>query len=91
MHAEAQSEEGQNVARTIQSVDGRVTVTIHPGLPSYVYVAHDSLAEEEVEAVLMNMSAEIPCPCSLIILPQAWWDMLLPTRLLMVIPPESCA
>ncbi len=48
---------------TLYTADGRVTVTVHPGLPAYAYVTHDGLTEGEVDATLLELSWHIPAPC----------------------------
>jgi len=75
MYAEAKQEQGQNAPRILYAADQRVSVTSHPGLPARVDVVHDSLTEAEVEAVLMDMAAELPSPCVLFMLPKVCWDL----------------
>jgi len=75
MYAEAKKEPALGAPRTLSAADPRVRLTIHPGLPSCVEVAHDGLTEAEVEGVLMDMAAEIPSPCVLFILPRVCWDL----------------
>ncbi len=75
MHAETHRDQGQSASRILYSADRRVSVTIHAGLPAQVDVVHDGLTEAEVEAVLMDMAAEIPSPCMLITLPKVCWDI----------------
>ena len=56
-------------AYALHSSDERVHVTVHVGRPTYVYVTHDGLTEGEVDATLMDMAAQIPAPCCVIVLP----------------------
>ena len=42
-------------------------MTLHSGRPTYVYVTHDGLTEGEVDAALMEMAAQIPSPCLVIV------------------------
>ena len=55
------------MAYALHSQDGRVHVTLHSGRPTYVYVTHDGLTEGEVDAALMEMAAQIPSPCLVIV------------------------
>jgi hypothetical protein len=54
---------------TFITKDNRAAVTVYPGPPAYVYVAHDGLTEEEIDAVLLELSWRIPSPCCVIMLP----------------------
>lgn len=59
----------QAMAYTLRSADKRIQVTVYPGLPAYVYVTHEGLTEEEIDAALLELAAQIPAPCGTIVLP----------------------
>lgn len=54
----------------LHSSDSRVIVTVYPGCPASLYVTHDNLTEEEVDAALLVMIDHIPSPCCVFVLPQ---------------------
>lgn len=55
---------------TLCTADERVTVTVYPGPPAYVYVTHDGVSEGEVDALLLELAWSIPSPCCVVMLPQ---------------------
>ena len=54
---------------TLHSSDERVHVTVYAGCPAYLYVTSDGLTEGEVDAALMDMAAQLPAPCCVIMHP----------------------
>jgi hypothetical protein len=72
MYAETTQEQRPIALRTPYAAEHRVSVTIHPGLRARVEVVHERLTEGEVEAVLMDLAAEIPSPYILIVLPKVY-------------------
>jgi hypothetical protein len=54
---------------TLHSPDGRLTVTVYRGRPTYLYVTHDGLTEGEVDAALLALAEQLPAPCWVIVLP----------------------
>lgn len=55
---------------TLTTKDNRAMVTVYPGPPTYVHVAHDGLTEGEIDAVLLEFSWCIPSPCCVVMLPR---------------------
>lgn len=53
----------------LPSSDGRVHVTVYPGRPAYLYVEYDSVDEGEIDAVLLDLAAQIPTPCCVVMVP----------------------
>ena len=53
----------------LPSPDGRVHVTVYPGRPAYLYVTHDDVSEGEMDAVLLELAAQIPAPCCVVMIP----------------------
>ena len=62
MYAETTQEQRPIAPRTPYAAEQRVSVTIHSGPRARVKVVHEGLTEVEVEAVLMDLAAEIPSP-----------------------------
>jgi hypothetical protein len=54
---------------TLHSPDGRLTVAVYRGRPTYLYVTHDGLTEDEVDAALLALAEYLPAPCCVIVLP----------------------
>ena len=54
---------------TLMTKDTRAAVTVYPGPPAYVYVTQNGLTDEEVEAILLELSWSIPSPCCVLVLP----------------------
>lgn len=54
---------------TLTTKDRRAVVTVYPGPPAYVYVTQSGLTEEEVDAILLELSWSIPSPCCVLTLP----------------------
>jgi hypothetical protein len=53
----------------LSSFDGRVHVTVYPGPPAYLYVTQDRVSEGEIDAVLLDLAAQIPAPCCVVMVP----------------------
>jgi len=53
----------------LSSFDGRVHVTVYPGRPAYLYVTHDGVSEGEIDAVLLDLAAQIPAPSCVVMVP----------------------
>ena len=62
-------DEQQAMSYTLHSGDGRVHATVHRGSPAYVYIIHDGLTEGEIDAALLELAAQMPAPCWVIVLP----------------------
>ena len=55
----------------LSPADDRLTVVVFPGSPTYVYVTHAGVTEEEIDAALLELTWDIPSPCCVIVQPQA--------------------
>jgi hypothetical protein len=53
----------------LASFDSRVHVTVHPGRPAYLYVTYDGVSEGEIDAVLLDLAAQIPAPSCVVMIP----------------------
>ena len=53
----------------LSSADGRVHVTVYPGRPAYLCVTHAEVNEGEIDAVLLDLAAQIPEPCCVVMVP----------------------
>jgi hypothetical protein len=53
----------------LSSFDSRVYVTVYPGRPAYLYVMQDGVSEGEIDAVLLDLAAQIPAPCCVVMVP----------------------
>ena len=53
----------------LSSPDGRVHVAVYPGHPAYLCVTHCDVSEGEIDAVLLDLAAQIPEPCCVVMAP----------------------
>ena len=53
----------------LSSCDDRVHVAVYPGRPTYLYVTYDEVSEGEIDAVLLDLAAQIPAPCCVVMVP----------------------
>jgi len=57
---------------TICSRDGRVTATVYGGCPAYVLVRYENVTEGAIETALLDMPADLPPLCCLVVLSREW-------------------
>jgi hypothetical protein len=53
----------------LPSPDGRVHVAVYPGHPAYLCVTLGDVSEGEIDAVLLDLAAQIPMPCYVVMVP----------------------
>ena len=53
----------------LPSPDGRVHVAVCSGHPAYLCVTHWDVSEGEIDAVLLDLAAQIPMPCYVVMVP----------------------